>query len=84
MLTATLRLIRKDTQHIRQVPDTSEEEEEHADTFGRFSSEVEHKLWDPGAEIKDSADVPEDLAPEVEVYISFSFASFLRLLVTAR
>lgn len=66
MLSGTMRLIREDREHVRQVPDAREQEEEHGDALGRFAPVVEQDLRHARPEIENCAQVAEDLAPEGE------------------
>lgn len=59
--------VSKDAQYISQVPDACKEEEEHADALCTLTSIVQEELRDARAEIENSAEIPEDLTPKVEV-----------------
>jgi hypothetical protein len=75
----TDRLVRHDTEHVREVPDTSKEEEEHGNAVGGFAAVVEQELRNAGPEVQRGADVAEDLAPEVEgERVWFGVCGFLR------
>ena len=66
VMVAADRLECEDAEHVRKVSDAGEEEEESIQAFGAFAPVVEQELWDAGAEVKDCADVAENLAPEAE------------------
>lgn len=66
-MATTLGLVHQDTEHVGEVSQASEEEEEHADAFCRLAAVVEQELRNTGSEIQDCADVAGDLAPEIEM-----------------
>lgn len=61
--------VREDAQHVGEVADTGEEEEEHGDALGALAAVVEEQLGHARSEVQDSADVAEDLAEDVEVKV---------------
>ena len=56
---------RKDAEHVGEVPDTREEEEEEGDALGGFAAVVQQDLREAAAEVEGGAEVAEDLAEDV-------------------
>lgn len=56
----------EDGQRVGEVSEAGEQEEEHAEALGRLAPPVEQQLRQARAQVQRRAEVPEDLAPEVE------------------
>lgn len=59
----------ENTEHICQVSDTGEEEEQGIEAFGALAAVVEQELRNTAAEVKCSAQVPKYLSHNVEVQV---------------
>ena len=71
------RLVGENRQHIGQVPQAGEEEEEHGDAFDRLAPPVEQELRQAGSEIQQRAQPAENLAPEIELRTSVRGFGFM-------
>lgn len=59
----------ENTEHICQISNAGEEEEQGIEAFGAFTAVVEQELGNTATEVKSSAQVSEYLAHDIEVQV---------------
>lgn len=74
-----------DGEHVREVSDAGEDEEQHRHTLGGLAPEVQEDLREAAAEIQERAEIPEYLAERVEAQnVLLRSIPFVRSVVVMR